>query len=399
MVSSHLFCPLYATDAPGSAEAVFLLALVAALGLAGWIGARLLEQSRQGHHPFPYQPRRPVPWRARHILVVALIFLLAPQLVYLVGQAVGLWPWLTQQLNLPAPPNNPPGTSPGQPSASKKPLASSTGQSSSAADRPVQAPRSPSLRPPAEPAPPAPSDQDLAHQVEQLLRQTNTWGVWAAVVVMTLLVAPLVEEWLFRAVLQGWLETLERNFLRTVRLAWRQKTLGQQTDRSAGFSLAPRWQSPKWLGVLPVVISSLLFASLHFRTAAPRPPADKLLQLFICQGLGNFLTLALAVAFLKISCQAQLSDFGLSCQTLPKQLAQGLLVYLVLIGPVYLLLLVSQILLWAFQADQLAPDPLPLFVLSLVLGILYFRTHRLLPCIVLHMAFNATGLAIFLLLS
>ena len=42
-----------------------------------------------------------------------------------------------------------------------------------------------------------------------------------------------------------------------------------------------------------------------------------------------------------------------------------------------------------------APDPIPLFFLALVLGTLYHRTHRIAPSLVLHIAFNATAIALF----
>jgi len=40
------------------------------------------------------------------------------------------------------------------------------------------------------------------------------------------------------------------------------------------------------------------------------------------------------------------------------------------------------------------PDPIPLFVLAIGLGYLYQRTHRVLPCIVVHMLLNATSLTL-----
>ena len=43
------------------------------------------------------------------------------------------------------------------------------------------------------------------------------------------------------------------------------------------------------------------------------------------------------------------------------------------------------------------PAPIPLFVFALGLGYLYQRTHRLLPCIVLHFSLNACSLLMFLL--
>jgi len=38
-------------------------------------------------------------------------------------------------------------------------------------------------------------------------------------------------------------------------------------------------------------------------------------------------------------------------------------------------------------------DPIPLFFLALGLGYLYYRTHRIIPCIAMHALFNAFSLA------
>jgi membrane protease YdiL (CAAX protease family) len=38
------------------------------------------------------------------------------------------------------------------------------------------------------------------------------------------------------------------------------------------------------------------------------------------------------------------------------------------------------------------PDPIPLFVLAILLGYMYQRTHHIIPCIVTHMLFNLTTL-------
>jgi len=42
-------------------------------------------------------------------------------------------------------------------------------------------------------------------------------------------------------------------------------------------------------------------------------------------------------------------------------------------------------------------DPIPLFPLALVFGVLYHRTHRIAPSLVLHMAFNATSVVLLFL--
>ncbi len=363
--------------------ALFLLGLLAALGLSGILTGWVREQYRRGRHPLPYQPRRPVPWQAWHVLVLALLFILAPSLVH--------WIWQTAELPSPL----------GQTELSASPVG----------PPPVEWPLIRSN----------PPEQEPAHQVEQLLRQARGTGVWLAVVVMTLGAAPVVEEWLFRAVLQGWLEKVEWRLLRTLRSIWLSRAprgyVGPWPQRPLGddrvSSPIPHafpppipesfpWRScprGRWVGWGPVIISSLIFAGLHFRTAGPPTPPSELAMLLICQGLGNLLSLVVGGAFLMVSCGARLADFGLSAQHGFRDIWRGLVAYLLVVGPVYVVMILTKIFLILIGASEIAPDPVPLFVLSLVLGGLYFRTHRLLTCIVLHMAFNATGLAVFLLLS
>ena len=43
------------------------------------------------------------------------------------------------------------------------------------------------------------------------------------------------------------------------------------------------------------------------------------------------------------------------------------------------------------------PDPIPLFVLAVGLGYLYRQTHRVLPCIVVHMLLNGVSMVVLLL--
>ena len=72
----------------------------------------------------------------------------------------------------------------------------------------------------------------------------------------------------------------------------------------------------------------------------------------------------------------------------------------VVIGLVAFAAVTAPILVFFAAIKQLAPavvlDPLPIFLLAIVLGLLYYRTHRILPSIVLHAAFNATSVLIAL---
>ena len=69
----------------------------------------------------------------------------------------------------------------------------------------------------------------------------------------------------------------------------------------------------------------------------------------------------------------------------------GLVAWAAVTGPILVLFAKIRSL-----APAVVVDPLPIFLLALVLGTLYYRTHRILPSIVLHAAFNATGVLLAL---
>lgn len=55
-------------------------------------------------------------------------------------------------------------------------------------------------------------------------------------------------------------------------------------------------------------------------------------------------------------------------------------------------------LLFAVAHVGHGPDPIPLFVLAVMLGYIYQRTHRIVPCIIVHMLFNAFSLTMLMTL-
>jgi|YNPMSStandDraft_1061717.scaffolds.fasta_scaffold16127_2 membrane protease YdiL (CAAX protease family) len=346
---------------------LFFVGLAGALVLSGVLLSRLWKQYSEGRDVVPYRPRRPVPWGGWDVLAVGVLFLLAPSLVH--------WVWQAAKLPIPVV-----EVGPEIPEHEKKTtLANAPGREPVGQDSSGQQPQ-----------------EDLGHQVEQLLRQTRGMGVWLAVVLVTLVAAPVVEEWVFRAVLQGWLEKWERRVVRAIRSVQRaaiQRGIIPYSDRPVRIG----WPRVRWLGWGPVVFSSLIFAGLHFRTAGPTAPPEELLRILLCQGLGNLVCLVGGGAFLMLGSGARPADFGLGGAEAWKDIRRGLMAYLVVIGPVYLAMILTKVVLILLGAAQIAPDPVPLFVLALVLGGLYFRTHSLLACIILHIAFNATGLALFLL--
>ena len=69
--------------------------------------------------------------------------------------------------------------------------------------------------------------------------------------------------------------------------------------------------------------------------------------------------------------------------------ALGLVTFFAVATPIYVL----QMILGNSLPKYLAPDPFALFALSIVLGFLYARTHRIVPSIVVHMSLNTLSLA------
>ncbi|MGA2258497.1 MAG: CPBP family intramembrane glutamic endopeptidase [Thermoguttaceae bacterium] len=300
--------PLLATSLREEIGQAAILALFLAVSAAIW--AWIYARWQQGKPIIPLARRRPVPWQAQDVLFIFVIGLLLP---IMATGAVRAWmgPEVAQQ------------------AADQKP--------------------------------------ELAHPAEQLLR-TGTPGEKAIAVAMAVIVAPLVEEFFFRVLLQGWLEAI-----------WSRRRRKRPELRSASVS---------WL---PIVLPAALFALMHLRSGKEPLSKECLSVLFLAQIAADLITLGLVIALLRFAAGATAADLGWKPEKVRSDAKLGLLALLAAIGPVLTLQFVLMGLVnWA-RIDY-APDPIPLFFLALVLGFLYHRTHRLVPSLVLHMAFNATAI-------
>ena len=179
---------------------------------------------------------------------------------------------------------------------------------------------------------------------------------------IAVLVAPLSEEFFFRLLLQGWLEGLERRWRKRLRLLRR---------------VLP--------GLLPVLLVSLLFASGHFRKEEPLPQhVDTVLALTVLDGVARLLAVAFAVAYLRSYRGATAADLGWVPAKLPRDLALGLAAITCCLP-----LLLSVQTAGGIFLKRVAADPFTLFFFAIVAGVLYIRTHRIVPSIAMHVAFNA----------
>ena len=209
-------------------------------------------------------------------------------------------------------------------------------------------------------------DMDRAHPVVVLLSGDSSPGTFLLCVFAVVVMAPVSEEFFFRLMLQGYLEKVDFRWHRLLRYS--------------GHSL----------GLVPILLSSLLFASLHAREPETPRAVEQLIRLFAIDSLAKFLVVTGAVAYLKIFREATWTDLGLKLGTFWKDLGLAVAAFLAVVVPIYML----QEGLGQLLPDTV-PDPAPLFFLALTLGYLYFRTHRLTPAILLHLIFNATALCMF----
>lgn len=219
-----------------------------------------------------------------------------------------------------------------------------------------------------------------AHPVARLLEsRRNEPFTLLLCALAALVVAPLAEELLFRLVLQGWLEAREQRWRRRWRL----------------LLLVPR-------GVMPITLSALPFALLHARGEDVEFDPDEFAVALLSMGVASLLAVVLIVALLRLRYHATAADLGFVPARLPLDVALGLGGLFAMLVPLLfmqgvLYYLVTKLHKEGMIATMFAPDPLPLFLLAVVLGYLYRQTHRLGSSVVLHMTFNGSMLAILLL--
>ncbi len=226
--------------------------------------------------------------------------------------------------------------------------------------------------PPVQPQVAERSGLDVIHPLARvLLESPNLWAILMCAL-LAVVITPITEELIYRLLFQGWLESLER------RLRGRIRPL----RRIAA-------------GMAPVALVSLLFAALHFRTPEPKAELSDIIMLLSALYLSELLVIVVLICWLKYAAGATLADLGFVPGKLVSDIKLGLLALPAIIVPIYVLLFATKQLL----PENTIVDPFFIFPLAVALGTLYYRTHRIVPGIVLHMTFNATGVILALLTS
>ncbi len=289
------------------------IAHLALIGACGFVWLLAVARLHRGRPLLPYQARRQVPWRGGQVLLAFFVL----ELPLLIGLLISLF--------------RAPQTA---------------GQSLRQAGEQV----------------------DVEHPIVDLLTTDSSLMAWLVCGLVAVVVAPIVEEFMYRLVLQGWLEAEERRARRRIPALRR---------------LLP--------GAGPIVMVSLLFGLRHFRLAAPALEPEQLVEILVFQALWSLLVFVFVLGSLRIGAGATAADLGFVPQKLLADVGLGLLVFAAITAPIiYLQEFVTEFVV----PSNVAADPLPLFFLALALGTVYYRTHRIVPAIVIHMALNGTSLGL-----
>jgi membrane protease YdiL (CAAX protease family) len=209
------------------------------------------------------------------------------------------------------------------------------------------------------------SKDTTVHPLAQLLKNKNP-AIFVLCFSVGVIVVPIFEEFFFRVLFTGWLFSVERRCRR-------------------------KWPDYfKTRGLLPIHITSAIFAALHFRTESPEAEETNLILAMSILGAASFLVMAFAVAWIVARNGASARDFGWDGRKWREDLGTGILAFFATALPIYVL----QIALLECLPKEFAPDPIALYFFAVVLGGLYFRTNRILPSIIMHMLLNAGSLGL-----
>ncbi len=152
---------------------------------------------------------------------------------------------------------------------------------------------------------------------------------------------------------------------------------------------------PKAVATLQIVPVALLFAAVHFRgDGSGREISVETLQYGIFMGTGAMFLMSMAgIAYLAAVRGMRLRDFGVDPGRLVPDMLCGLTVFFLVLPPMFCL---KEGLGSVFPDSEHLLDPAPLFFFACALGFLFYRTQRIVPCIVLHAALNTTALVLLL---
>jgi hypothetical protein len=182
-----------------------------------------------------------------------------------------------------------------------------------------------------------------------MLKDKPEPGLFLLASFAAVVVAPVVEEYFFRGLLQGWLESLTRR------------------HSFEHFLLGIRSSDARLAETMLTEVSEVT----DFPYASTKPPADILVADVVPTEMNPYVT------------PAEIPPEN------PKNISKQNPAMTVPIWPMFVSAAV-----FALAHFSHGPDWIPLFVLALGLGFLYQRTHRLLPCMTVHFLLNLASMGV-----
>lgn len=214
------------------------------------------------------------------------------------------------------------------------------------------------------------TEDQIAHPVIRLLRKNPEPATMLVCFFLVAAWAPISEEFIFRLVLLGF--------------ALRQEKLLRL--RIALLSSLPR-------GALSVAAVSLWFALLHARGAEEVPDDESIWAGLVFTAVIGALSVLLIAAMAGSKPGRYWENLGIHPEKWRSDLRLGVLAFLAVTPPLWWL---QAKLAPVFASWGIAPDPVPIFLLSVALGAVTASTGRIVPALILHMLHNFASLLIAL---
>lgn len=220
-------------------------------------------------------------------------------------------------------------------------------------------------------------DQELAkaHPLTQLLVQMKSkrdYGLIFYLCFLTgVIAAPITEEFVFRVVFQSALE----------------KYLHSQANWGRSLYIKGRI-------IGTIVVPALIFALIHVRSSDPVRDPNALLTGILIMPFAYLFTMLLGIGWLRLVYRARWFDFGFSLKHFGKDFLRGVVVFLCLLPPLFLL----QFVLRNAFPNQIT-DPIPIFVLAIALGIHFWYSHRFASIFAIHFMLNFCSFLSLILFS
>lgn len=237
----------------------------------------------------------------------------------------------------------------------------------------------------------ATDDEPTEHSLITMIRGKPSLVVVIAAIFLATVAAPITEELFFRLLLQGWLEKVEKQS-RAKAAVIPELFPGVLGEVLVACIRPFIWSRHTLPGLVPMLLQAAIFAALHARTGKTSEEPSTILRLMILDKTSLLLSIGLVLAYVRLRRDATDADFGVVPAKLCKDIGIGLATFFIIAIPIYSI----QVGISSVLPKSVAADPVPLLLFALVLGFLYFRTHRIVPGIVMHTALNATSMAALL---